>query len=126
MPNFKNLSISDKRKIFEIRNGMLPITANFPIKGEEKLCCNSIEDTKHIYTCKYWSDKSEKPNFEKIYTDNMNDLTKVYKHYMINLTKKEKFEFEQEKAEKELRSPHVIVQSDPLFSVIEYSNGNKH
>jgi hypothetical protein len=126
IPNFKNLSISDKRKIFEIRNGMLPITANFPIKGEEKLCCNLIEDTKHIYTCKYWSDKSEKPNFEKIYTDNMNDLTKVYKHYMIHLTKKEKFEFEQEKAEKELRSPHAIVQSDPLFSVIEYSNGNKH
>ena len=56
----------------------------------------------------------------------MNDLTKVYKHYMINLTKKEKFEFEQEKAEKELTSPHAIVQSDPLFSVIEYSDGNKH
>ena len=31
MPNFKNLSISDKRKLFEKRNGMLPITANFPI-----------------------------------------------------------------------------------------------
>ena len=56
----------------------------------------------------------------------MSDLTKVYKQYMKNLTKKEKFEFEQEKAEKELRRPHVIVQSDPLFSVIEYSNGNKH
>ena len=126
MPNCKNLSISDKRKIFEIRNGMLPITANFPIKGEEKLCCGTIEDTKHIYTCKYWSDKSEKPNFEKIYTDNMNDLTKVYKHYMINLTKKDKFEVEQEKAEKELRSPHAIVQYDPMFSIIEYNNGNKH
>ena len=31
MPNFKNLSISDKRKLFEKRNGMIPITANFPI-----------------------------------------------------------------------------------------------
>jgi hypothetical protein len=105
---------------------MLPITAHFPIKGEEKLCCNSIEDTKHIYTCKHWSDKSEKPNVEQIYTDNMNDLTNVYKHYMINLNKKERFELEQEKAEKELTSPHAIVQSDPLFSVIEYSNGNKY
>ena len=56
----------------------------------------------------------------------MNNLTKVYKHYVINLTKKDKFEFEREKTEKELRSSHAIVLSDPLSSVIEYSNGNKH
>ena len=67
---------------------MLPISANFPIKGEEKLCCN----TKHIYncSCKYWT--------EIIYTDDMNDLTKVYRQYVNNLTRKEKYEFEQERA----------------------------
>ena len=63
---------------------------------------------------------SEKPKFENIYTDDMNNLTKVYHHYVMNLNKREKFE-----REKELRSSHVIVDSDPLFSFIEYSNGNK-
>ena len=67
---------------------------------------------------------SEKAEFERIYTDDMNDLTKVYKQYVNNLTRKEKFE--QEKAEKEIRKSQVIVQCDPLFSVKDYSNGNKH
>ena len=60
MPNFENLSIEDKRKIFEIRNQMLPIPANFPLVIEEKRCwCGEIENTKHIYLCKYWSQENE-------------------------------------------------------------------
>ena len=78
-----------------------------------------------IYTCKYWSNTCEKPDFERIYTDDMNDLTKVYRNYVNNLTRKEKYETELEKSD-EIRKSHVIDQSDPLFSVIGYSNGNKH
>ena len=56
-----------------------------------------VLDTKHIYF-KNWIDKSEKPNFERIYTDDMNYLTKVYRHYVNNLNRKENYEFEQEKS----------------------------
>ena len=37
MPNFENHSIDNKRKIFEIRNRMLPISANFSSRKEYQI-----------------------------------------------------------------------------------------
>ena len=104
---------------------MLPISANFSSMNEDQNCwCGEREDTKHIYICKYWCDKSEETNFEMIYSEDMPKLSKVYKHYETNLKKREKFKNENDNSKD--RNPHVIDQSDPLFSNVEYSNGNKH
>ena len=70
MPNLENISIEDRRTIFEIRNRMLPIAVNFPSKTSEKSCwCGKDEDTRHIYICRYWTDESEKTPFELIYKE---------------------------------------------------------
>ena len=44
-----------------------------------------------------------------IYTDDMPKLVKVYK---IDIGKE--------------KAAHVIHQSDPLLSIVDYGNGNKH
>ena len=125
MPNFENHSIDNKRKIFEIRNRMLPISANFPSSKEDKICwCGQNENTKHIYICKYWCNESETTKFEMIYTDDMPQLSKVFKQYEIKLKLREDFKIEYEKNTEE-RNLHVIDKSDPLFSNVESSNGNK-
>ena len=125
MPNFEYLSIDDKRKIFEIRNRMLPITDNFPLGNEEKRCwCGEIENTKHIYVCKYWSKEKEKTSFEMIYTYDVSQLKKVYIQYELSYKTREKYQSEQEKIKNE--ATHMINLTDPLFSNEEYSNGNKH
>ena len=124
MPNFENISITDRRKIFELRNRMLPIPANFPLGKEEEICCGEIENTKHIYICQKWSDDNEKPSYEMIFSDNMPALTIVYKQYIVNLKNRESFKNEEMK--NEVKIPHVIFQRDPLFSNVEFSNGNKH
>ena len=89
MPNIENISITDRRKIFEIRNRMLPIASNFPLGKVEEKCCGEIEDTKHIYICEKWSEKSDKLSFEMIFSDKMPELTKVYKQYNVNLKNRE-------------------------------------
>ena len=125
MPNLENISIEDMRKIFEIRNRMLPIAVNFPSKTSEKSCwCGKVEDTQHIYICRYWTDESEKTPFELIYKENMPKLVKVYKQFEINYKRRQ--EYENEIKDEQRKNLHEIPQSDPLFSIVEYSNGNKH
>ena len=53
MPNFQNISIEDRRNIFELRNRMLPIPINFPNRKDDTTCwCGDLEETRHIYICK--------------------------------------------------------------------------
>ena len=119
MPNSENISIEDRRNIFEIRNRMLPINENFPKNdGENRCCCQQIEDTKHIYTCKIWNQESEQNCFEEIYKENMPKLVKVYKRFRKNYIKREEYHNEKENS-------HAILR-DPLFSVTDDGNGNKH
>ena len=59
-----------------------------------------------------------------IYTDDVLQLKKVYIQYELNYKIREKYQNEQEKIKNE--ATHVINLTDPLFSNVEYSNGNKH
>ena len=59
-----------------------------------------------------------------IFSDKMPELTKVYKQYNVNLKNRESLK--NEKIKNKVKSPNAILQMDPLFSVIEFSNGNKH
>ena len=122
MPNMENISIDDRRKIFEIRNRMLPIAINFPNnqnKGNTTCWCGEMEDTEHIYLCKYWTEQSEQYSFNNIYTDNMPKLVKVFCQFKDNYKKRKEFI-------EEIETPHAIPIRDPLYSVKDYSNGNKH
>ena len=59
-----------------------------------------------------------------IYTDDVLQQKKVYIQYELNYKIREKYQNEQEKIKNE--ATHVINLTDPLFSNVEYSNGNKH
>ena len=122
MPNMENISIDDRRKIFEIRNRMLPIPTNFPSnknKDDTRCWCGETEDTEHIYLCKYWTEQSGQYPFDIIYTDNMPKLVKVYDQFKDNYKKREEYQ-------NEIENPHATPLRDPLLSVTDYSNGNKH
>ena len=91
------------------------------------------EDTKHIYYCKYWNNEeymnneNEKTIFEEIFTDNWSKLVKVFNIFEDNYQKRENYKTEQQNMQNlEKNSPSGILISDPLCSVIGYSNGNKH
>ena len=59
-----------------------------------------------------------------IYSDDMPQLSKVYKQYEMNLKVRENFKIKYVKNSED-RNLHVIDLSDPLFSNVESSNGNK-
>lgn len=82
MPNRSKHSVKEKRKIFEIRNKMLPIAKNFHIEGQSTKCkCGKEEDTEHIYYCENWSKVKEKPNFCEIFEENVNIIGEILKHF---------------------------------------------
>ena len=92
MPNFENISIEERRNIFEIRNRMVSIPINFPNRKDDTTCwCGAIEETRHIYDCKYWSDQSEQIEFNMIYTNDMPKLVKVFKQFKVRYKRREEF-----------------------------------
>ena len=116
MPNNENLSIEDKRKIFEIRNEMVFIPANFSSSEKiEKCICGEKEDMRHIYSCKYLNN-----NKEEILTEDVKLQSKVHKRFEYNMKQREKL---RDMNNHESNS-HAILR-DPLSSLLEYSNGNK-
>ena len=65
-PNLEELSISDKRYIFGIRNRMTQIENNFPNKLRKTPCvCGNEENQEHIYRCKIFNDKKPKVEYEE-------------------------------------------------------------
>ena len=47
-----DLNISEKRYLFEMKNRMIRITANFPSKQKLESCpCGETENMEHVYTC---------------------------------------------------------------------------
>ena len=76
MPNVQNMTIEQKRNIFEIRNRMVTIPANFSNKKKNKkhFCpCAQIEDMKHIYNCKYWNNEEATTEYDKIFGDDIDE-----------------------------------------------------
>ena len=124
MPDQENLSIEDKRRIFEIRNRMLPIAANFPSNEiVEKCWCGEDEDMKHIYMCEYLTSETVKTPYEMIFSENVSKQKKVYKQFELNYDRR-KQRNNGKQQNKENLSHVILVNCDPLSSV-EYSNGAK-
>ena len=126
MPNEEELTISDQRDIFSVRNRMTPIPANFSSKKTEYICvCGETEDMRHIYVCQYWNKTNENEDYDLIFTDNIKQLKKVYNRFVQSYKNRENYITEKEENDKyEDIITHVIPNRDPLFSVIGHSNGN--
>ena len=99
LPNMENLSISDQRYIFAIRNRMIEIKNNFQNKElPEKCICEEIEDQKHIYLCKQLNNEKTNIEYNKIFEENVKIQKQIYERF------KEFFE---------RRKQNVISPSDP-------------
>ena len=123
MPNVQNMTIDQKRNVFEIRNIMVSIPANFPNKQKNKkhCCpCEHIEDMEHIYNCKYWNKEDITTEFGKIFEDDIDEQINMNKRLQNNLEKREEFINVEKEREKHVNS-HVILSVDTLSFLFEHS-----
>ena len=109
------MSIEDQRKLFEIRNHMVDIPANFSSSNIINKCiCGDREDMKHIYICKELNIIKEETSYEIIYSDNVKEQIKVYKRFQNNMDKRSEIK---EKTNIEETTSHKILLCDPLSSL---------
>ena len=78
-PTSRELSTDGKCKVFEMRNKMTRIPANFSSRTTKNICfCGNDESMEHIYTCKILDCDIPSTKYENIYTDNVKLIYKVY------------------------------------------------
>ena len=124
LPSYCPITIDEQRSIFEIRNRMVNISSNFSKGMKKEICpCGLEENMKHIYICKLWSKGNEnhKPKYEIIFSDNVSEKIKMNKYFIMNYQEREEYEIKNK--EKETKPHAILTNSDPLYSVLENSNG---
>ena len=86
LPN-KLLEMSDQRKIFEIRNKMTNIPANYSSKSENEKTCvgGKIENMEHIYNCISLNETEPKVNYQRIFEGNVNNTRSILKRFELNM-----------------------------------------
>ena len=85
-PNEEEISISDQRNIFAIRNRMVEIPNNFKRNKEEHKCvCGENETTKHIYNCEQLNsdDKYKNIQFEEIFKIFFKNFQNIFQNFTI-------------------------------------------
>ena len=107
LPNEK-MSIEDKRKIFEIRNNMIDIPANFTSEKDNKaLCICGEKENTIIYNCKYLNEEKPIERFDKIFENNLNKMEYILNRFRKNMRQREKLLEEKETSQE-------ILNCDPL------------
>ena len=73
------LEIEEQKKIFEIRNKMTNIPANFSgtNRNERKCVCEEPENMAHIYLCKKLNITEIRTEFENMYKGNVKNMSFV-------------------------------------------------
>ena len=106
-PYNKYLTVEEKRGIFEIRNRMVNIPANFKSKSEEKCKCGDIEDMSHIYECEILSIKNNQTKiaYKKIFNGNISEQILVYRRFTENMKRRNNC----------IEQSHPRGQIDPLL-----------
>ena len=102
--------IKDQTKIFEMRNKMTNIPANFSGKSEKSCICGEIESMNHIYVCKKLNKEEIEVKYENIYESNLKNMKMIVNRFEANMKEREK-------------EHHAIQNCDPPVSVI-YRAGN--
>lgn len=92
LPN-NNLTIEQKQRLFAVRNKMVEIPSHFSSGDSDILCiCGDKESLSHIYSCDILNEsKKESIPYEKVYSDNVNEQTKILYKIEENLRIREKF-----------------------------------
>jgi hypothetical protein len=86
-----DLSIDVKRKIFEARNKMTRIPANFfSRKTMVKCICSEQEDMSHVYLCKVLNSEKPVTQYEDIYSNNIENIKEVYQRFEKNINERER------------------------------------
>ena len=100
-PN-NELEISEQKKIFEIRNKMTNIPANFSGSNKNKIkcVCQEFENMEHIYQCKKLNTNEINVEYQNIYKVNLENMKSVMKRFAENMNKREEY-------------CHVIQNCDP-------------
>ena len=101
-PN-SELEIEEQKKIFEMRNKMTDIPANYPgrYENEKKQCiCEQSEDMEHIYFCMKLNTTKVEVQYEEIYRGNVKNMKKIMNRFKENMKNREK-------------PSHVIQNCDP-------------
>ena len=85
-PLTSELTIDEKRKLFEIRNMMTDIPANYSNSAQNMKCiCQEYEDMSHIYYCREWNSVQPSLSYEKIYNGTISEQIKVFRRFENNL-----------------------------------------
>ena len=114
---YSKLSVSQKQKMFEIRNRMFEIQENFPMKEmKETSCpCGEEETMLHIYNCEILNEKiSISSYYTGIFTGKLEEQITIFKRFEENLKERENLK---EQSKIKLNSP-----CDP--PVIRYISSN--
>ena len=109
MPSHEKITIEEQRNIFQ--------------KEKKEICvCGEIENLKHIYQCKVWSEnENENSIYENIFTDEISEQIKVNTKFQKNHQRQERHKLETKNNEEV--KPHVVQIRDPLSSLFEYGDG---
>ena len=71
-PLASDLSITDKRNIFTVRNMMTDIPANFSKLNQDMMCiCCKLETMEHLYYCEILSSDKAETEYKNIYNGNI-------------------------------------------------------
>ena len=91
LPTNCELSVSEKQKMFSVKNRMTRIPANFPKANIEYKCyCGSKEDMKHIYECEILNGGNQPIlEYENLYKGTISEQIKVFRKFEINFGKRE-------------------------------------
>ena len=117
-----DLSIDVKRKIFEVRNKMTRIPANFSSRKTIFKCvCGEQEDMSHVYSCTVLNSDKPVTQYEEIYSNNIEKIKEVYQRFENNINEREQIMNKNENEDKnekvnKRKSPHAILISDPLYT----------
>ena len=114
LPFNEKLSISEKRRMFAIKNRMIDIPSNFPKSKSESFCvCGNIENMTHIYNCEMLN--NDEPNFkyDKILNGNICEQIEIFRRFENNLKKREQIITENE----------TVLPCDPTVIRCFISNG---
>jgi hypothetical protein len=112
LPLNKSLSISEKQRLFAVKNRMVNIPANFPKPNTEYKCqCDKKEDMEHIFDCEIFSNGTKNIlKYEQIYKGTLNEQIEVFRIFENNMERREKMKCE-------INFP-CDPPCDPLFAVM--------
>ena len=111
LPKNPNLNISQKQKLFSIRNRMIEISENFPNKQIEDKCpCGQLETIIHIYNCETLNTGERITiEYEQIYNGKLQDQIRIFEKLESNLNHRE--QMKQNEIEDTPCDPSVIRYS---------------